>query len=410
MTHTTFNVKPSKSSAMLFCQIPIEKPEYPTEVALTLSGHTLPYDDSYKYLGLTLDRSLKWLEHSAIAVKKATATAHQITRIVHRTRTFSVHCVATLVRTVLIPRCMYASQFWHQKVNVIDKLNTAIVKPLKRALGLPNSTHTLSILTECDVLTATRYAQLYNVNYMKRALLHPNINPSTARVAANATSAAYHESQTGSYQSLDRILPKLNSFNSLYDSPANFKARDGFRRDQVNELRTAHHGSSMRLTLPTNFAMHSQPHIRNESIPAAQRRAKFRFDTVSPWREYTKASVRTPQTAACKWCDEKTARSVHLLRCPGLTHIRIAHPKLTRLCTAIQYKSTYPRHRSINYKPKLHFCTVQALLSGHHPLLSDSENAEFMAASQQLFRSLLHVIESGDKYAVVNQNPHLSAY
>ena len=383
-THTTFNVKPSKSSAMLFSRLNDTDSVYPDltqpAFALKLSGKPLAYDHFYKYLGLYLDRKLLWVKHREAAIVKATATSFQITRIINQTRAFSVHCIATLIRTILIPRAMYGCQFWSTNVNATTKIDTAIKRPLLRALGLPYCTHGLSVLTECNVLTSARYRSLYAINYVNRAIRAPNQNPTTKMVSRHFYSVVAPHTGITWQPVRDFVLPKsVFTANSVLHSAHTAAAKKTLQSEQLAELRSTHYGSSMRLSLQHDFTMHDQPHLKLESIEAAQRRAAFRFDTISPWRDFKKKKTDSPK---CKWCGAVEARSYHLLRCPGLLHIRTAHPIISSLCRRIRHSTAHTK-RNI---PKR--TVVQTVLAGFHPLLSTEDNATLRRVSQQFLTAL----------------------
>jgi hypothetical protein len=390
-THTTFNVKPSKSSAMLFTRL--KSDAIPNEQKLQLAGSPLSYEQSYKYLGVQLDTQLNWKLQSKTAVTKATGTSFQISRIIHNSRAFSVHCIAALVRTILIPRCMYASQFWSPTKDTITKLNSAIVKPLKRALGLPSTAHTLSVLVECNILTADRYEAMYAANFVRRATLQPNSNPST-RAVANNIANVLHDEKTGT----GRHAPKHNivltravmtSIPPLVD--ASITPKQYYHEQQLTELRNARWGSSMRLSLPSYFQLGQQSHLFAESIAAAQRRAKFRFDTISPWREF---KSNKKDNGNCKWCSFKMARAVHLLRCPGLRIVRRLHN--TRLKPIRKLIARVPTTTTAQRRLQLQQTVTQSIVAGHHPLLQPSENKRLLAASQLYITELLKTIIATD--------------
>jgi hypothetical protein len=395
-THTTFNIKQSKSSAMMFTRL--SNDNYPSEKPLKLGKHTLPYDESYKYLGLVLDKQLNWKLQAATAIKKAAASSAQISRIINRNRSFTVHCVATLVRTITIPRCMYAAQFWKPTTSTLNKIDAAIVKPLARALNLPWSAHRLSILTECNILTASRCVILYGANYVFRALTHPTANPSTLAVA-NDYNAAIDDSKhsisrkigntpinynTALPPGIFTTIPRFNpdTVNSL---------QSHYKHGQVRELTNAHYGSSLRLAIPQSFTMTKQPHLMNEQISAAQRRAKFRFDYISPWRESTQVRInkteRNKSVAKCKHCGTPDARAVHLLRCTALAHIRQAHPVMNRCRRALA--TVLPKWRRISSQS-----TIHTILAGYHPLLSTIDNTKLMRDSQRFLTALLKEVKS----------------
>ena len=383
-THTVFNIKPSKSSAVLFTRLTGEL--YPHCPPLALSGHTLPYEVTYKYLGLTLDAGLKWYEHAKTAIGKAIGTSAQISRIVHRSRAFSVHTVATLIRTILIPRCTYASQFWKFNVVTYRKLDSAAVRPLKRALGLYWNTHHLSIMVECDILSTKRYVLLFGQNYISRAINNPS-NPSTRAVSEHARALASDEKLNSSLPHSFVFSRKAMTAAAALSADTDIKAKSKLKADQTTELLTAKWGSSLRCAMPVGFVMGKQHHIATESLSAAQTRAKFRFDTISPWRDYAKSIHRNPALAVCKWCHTTVARASHFIHCTGLLRIRRVRTTIAACKRTINSKLNSHKHRK-----KQSF--VQTILSGHHPLLDTKANADLMRDSLTALRQLLIAVKS----------------
>jgi len=390
-THTTFNVKPSKSSAVLFTRL--KKDAAPREQQLRLAGGVLTYEQTYKYLGVQLDARLDWKTQAKAAVTKATGTGFQISRIIHRSRSFSVHCIASLIRTILIPRCLYASQFWCPIKSTLAKLNSQIVKPLKRALGLPFSSHSLSVLVECNVLTAGRYVEMFAANFVRRAQLHPDSNPSTKAVATNISRTLADEKRGAARHSSkhDIVLPRsvMTTIAPLIDN--SITPKEYYHKLQLIELQNAHWGSSMRLSLPSYFQLGKQSHLFAESIAAAQKRAKFRFDTISAWREWKTGKRGTPK---CKWCRFQCARAIHFLRCPGLRATHRRHSRtlapIRRMIAAVPNVTPCRRHLQLNQS------VTQSIMAGYHPLLQPSENKLLLAASQLFIASLIRTVMATD--------------
>jgi hypothetical protein len=179
----------------------------------------------------------------------------------------------------------------------------------------------------------------------------------------------------------DYVLPKsVFTANSALNSTHTAAAKKRQQTEQLTELRSTHYGSSMRLTLQQDFAMHDQPHIKLESITAARRRAAFRFDMISPWREFKKKKTDSP---ACKWCTATESRAYHLLRCPGLLHIRTAHPTIAAICRRIRHSAARTKRDKFSERT-----VVQTVLAGFHPSLSTEDNATLLRVSQQFLTAL----------------------
>lgn len=394
-THTAFNVKSSKSAAMIFTQL--HGDDAPPPRPLTLSGRTLEYDATYKYLGVVLDPALKWLEQATAAIRKAVGTSHQITRIVHSTRNFSVHCVATLVRTILVPRCLYASQYWKPTAIQLAKILTAIVVPLKRALGLPWNFHSLSVLVECDVLTPNRYINLYTTNTITRALRDPAANPTATKLASQTRSAVSdfkHGITRHSISAPPDVLARgALMIGAMYEFEKNDAHKQVLKSEQIAELNAAHWGSSLRYANGSDYqTMSALPYIKLDSLETARVRSDFRFDTFSQWRRFKQKKIASPQ---CRHCSAPEARSTHLLTCPGLRAIRARHMwALNRLRRTI--RCAYAKRN------RRHPLLTRTLLAGYDNLLSSAENSELHRASAALLWDIRKATIRYDQYSSRN--------
>ncbi|KAJ7625945.1 hypothetical protein FB45DRAFT_750266, partial [Roridomyces roridus] len=74
-----------------------------TATPLLVPGHIIPASDSAKYLGLILDRELRWHEHVESAIAKGTCAVLAIGRLTRTTFGLPHQYVRQLFRSVVIP-------------------------------------------------------------------------------------------------------------------------------------------------------------------------------------------------------------------------------------------------------------------------------------------------------------------
>lgn len=114
-------------------------------------GHdVVGFADRYHYMGVTFASDGRWSHQLARVVCRAAHSAHLIGRIVTAGRgSPSFGSVRTLVHSVLRAQIAYGLPFWLPGDAGTRKLQSVLVRPLRRVLGhLPVSTHQLSLLLD----------------------------------------------------------------------------------------------------------------------------------------------------------------------------------------------------------------------------------------------------------------------
>lgn len=84
---------------------------------LDIGPHTIVPSDSAKYLGVVVDRKLRWREHADLAVAKGTATMMAVARLSKPTFGLPHKHIRQLVCSVVIPKMEYALPVWYTPVH-----------------------------------------------------------------------------------------------------------------------------------------------------------------------------------------------------------------------------------------------------------------------------------------------------
>ena len=157
----------SKSNIMLFSTYTI--PTYRKLLLIhnyTIHNTVLEIVESYKYLGMILQRNLNWKLHFNDIVLRAGRAVHLVTRTI--TSHSSIHITTQLVNMTIRPIIAYALPFWIPTDIQFNKLNSLISIALKRALGLPISAHTLTVLTERAIPDVRLWQQQLILSFFHR--------------------------------------------------------------------------------------------------------------------------------------------------------------------------------------------------------------------------------------------------
>jgi ribonuclease HI len=85
-------------------------------LALVTPTHTIPVSESAKYLGLIMDRQLRWKEQVEQAIKKGTKAVMAINRLTRPTFGLPHQFVRQLYRSVVVPKMEYGLCVWYSPV------------------------------------------------------------------------------------------------------------------------------------------------------------------------------------------------------------------------------------------------------------------------------------------------------
>lgn len=91
-----------------------------TPLPLTISGHVVPASDSAKYLGIVLDRRLRWREHADMAIAKGTSVVLAIGRLARPTFGLPHSHIRQLFQAVVVPKMEYGLPVWYTPVRQVE--------------------------------------------------------------------------------------------------------------------------------------------------------------------------------------------------------------------------------------------------------------------------------------------------
>ena len=175
---------------------------------LSLQQQLLPMVDNYKYLGLILSHDLSWHTHITSLTDKCNRTANAISRLFSPRLPPQPYAVIHLIKSLLLPKLSYGLIFTSYRDRQIDDLHSILVSPLKRCLGLPLATPTLTLMCDAGLphLHALRYASL--LFYKRR--LETELDPSHPALVS-------FELQCGRYElESDNLAPFLATLHHKY--------------------------------------------------------------------------------------------------------------------------------------------------------------------------------------------------
>jgi hypothetical protein len=140
--HVCFSVP--KSVAMRFSRCR----RLPAPVVLRLGDAPLTWVSSARYLGVLFQPKLNWTPQCNQVVSQTYNMAHRLSRILTLTGP-PPKLIRQLTRVLVEPKMTYAWPLWQPPtLRHWNKLEAAVALPLRCAVGLPASTHRLSVLTE----------------------------------------------------------------------------------------------------------------------------------------------------------------------------------------------------------------------------------------------------------------------
>ena len=108
----------------------------------------LPFTQSYKYLGVWFDaqgRTQQQFDHVCSKLRRASFFVTRVLRDVHPR--IGIQLVNATIRSIL----SYGLAFWQPSSAQLYRFDSCMAIPLRRVLGLPNSTHTVSTLAACGI-------------------------------------------------------------------------------------------------------------------------------------------------------------------------------------------------------------------------------------------------------------------
>ena len=118
--------------------------------SLWLHQQRLPCVPHYRYLGLHLDRALKWTIQRDAVIDAANRAAYKVIRMID-THYTNIQIVRLLTNVVIRPVIAYAIPFWKINEQTAQRFNSILVQAVRRACHLPSNTHIPSLLYEFGI-------------------------------------------------------------------------------------------------------------------------------------------------------------------------------------------------------------------------------------------------------------------
>ena len=310
----------------------------------------LPYAQSYKYLGVWFDacgNTTQQFQHVCHKLRRASFFVTRLLRDVHPR--IGIQLVNTCIRSIL----SYGLAFWQPSSAQLYAFDSCMAIPLRRVLGLPNSTHTVGTLAACGIpcsramvehmqmksavrascqltddnpahgMFVKAMSKRYAVPLAKRAPLAP-------RVKALLASGHWGHSGQG-LQQFSAMSPKAvkQQLTSCCLSRG-FQLWNG-SADEVDRWSERHHHSNAPIKQwysgNSRKQITCEPSMRVDDSVTARLRARLRHGRAAfAERRHTyHANSRTyAASAACPECGVNVAESAShvLLQCPRLLSSR----------------------------------------------------------------------------------------
>jgi hypothetical protein len=124
-----------------------------------LHNQEVKYSNEYKYLGVILDANLNWKSQAKHVINKSNITMILISRLINN-KTTNINIIRHLINATIKSVISYALPFWTPTQQTFNKLNSLTASPLRFALHLPYTTHTINLLHDCGI-PSTQILQEY---------------------------------------------------------------------------------------------------------------------------------------------------------------------------------------------------------------------------------------------------------
>ena len=108
-----------------------------TAIPVKLNQNIIPFSNTAKYLGMTLDAKLRWKEHIKIKIKQLNIIFKKIKWMVGRKSCLSTYNKVLIYKQVLQPCWMYGIQLWgcskNSNFNLIQKFQNKLLREIVNA-------------------------------------------------------------------------------------------------------------------------------------------------------------------------------------------------------------------------------------------------------------------------------------
>lgn len=163
-------INPTKTQAVIFPYDGRRRRNPTTQ--LTLNGIQIPFANSAKYLGVTLDRRLRFGPHIGEIRTKATKCMAALYPLIGRRSFLSVKNKLLIYRAVIRPVLTYASPIWcTSAVSNRKQLQVIQNKCLKMIFRLPWRMSTTAVHERANIPTIADFVQNLNDKFSNRCIL-----------------------------------------------------------------------------------------------------------------------------------------------------------------------------------------------------------------------------------------------
>ena len=123
--------------------------------AFSLGGSALVVLRHARYLGVWFSSTLSWVHHTQRVLARIKASSNLISRVADGVS--SPRVVRSLILAIVRSQIAYGFPIWEPSASSFRRLQSYILQPLRRAIGLPQSAQSESVLAEYGVPTLERH-------------------------------------------------------------------------------------------------------------------------------------------------------------------------------------------------------------------------------------------------------------
>lgn len=146
-----------------------------TPLSVTINQQVVPYANTAKYLGMTLDAKLRWKEHIKIKRKQLNKLRSSMEWMIGRKSKLSIHNKLLLYKQILKPVWTYGIQLWgcsaNSNIKIIQSFQNKVLRDIVNA---PWYCHTSDIHCDLQVCTVAEERVLAADRHRLRLANHTN--------------------------------------------------------------------------------------------------------------------------------------------------------------------------------------------------------------------------------------------
>lgn len=150
-----------------------KKKEY---LPVNINNTQIPYANSAKYLGITLDARLRWKAHIKKKREELGIKYRNMYWLIGRNSTLSVHNKLLVYKQILQPVWTYGSQLWgcasKSNIEIIQRFQNRV---LRNVVDAPWYTRNSDLHRDLEIDTVTQTISKFASSHERRLLHHENI-------------------------------------------------------------------------------------------------------------------------------------------------------------------------------------------------------------------------------------------